>query len=51
MKIMKMLKKQSLDAKKAIFEYIENFYNSKRLHSALAYNTPNEIEFKALNAA
>ncbi|HHL2034397.1 MAG: IS3 family transposase [Clostridium perfringens] len=39
------------DAKKAIFEYIESFYNSKRLHSSLAYNTPNEIEFKALNAA
>lgn len=39
------------DAKKAIFEYIESFYNIKRLHSSLAYNTPNEIEFKDLNAA
>ncbi len=39
------------DAKKAIFEYIEGFYNSKRLHSALGYKTPNEIEFKALNVA
>ncbi len=36
-------------AKKAIFEYIESFYNSKRLHSAFVYKTPNEIEFKALN--
>lgn len=39
------------DAKKTIFEYIECFYNSKRLHSALGYNTLNEIEFKALNVA
>ncbi len=39
------------DAKKAIFEYIEGFYNSKRPHSALGYKTPNEIEFKALNVA
>ncbi|HAT4163707.1 TPA: transposase, partial [Clostridioides difficile] len=39
------------DAKKSIFQYIESFYNSKRLHSALDYNTPNEVEFKALNAA
>ena len=39
------------DAKKAIFEYIEGFYNSKRLYSALGYKTPNEIEFKSLNVA
>jgi len=39
------------DFKKAIFEYIESFYNSKTLHLSLAYNTPNEIKFKALNVA
>ncbi|MBO3326979.1 IS3 family transposase [Clostridium perfringens] len=39
------------DAKKSIFEYIEVFFNSKRLHSSLGYKTPNEIEFKALNVA
>lgn len=39
------------DAKKSNFQYMESFYNSKKLHSALDYNTPNEVEFKALNAA
>lgn len=39
------------DAKKSIFQYMKSFYNSKKLHSALDYNTPNEVEFKALNAA
>lgn len=37
--------------KKSIFEYIEGFYNSKRLHSAIGYRTPNEIKFKSLNVA
>lgn len=32
------------DARKAIFEYIEFFYNSKRIHSTIGYNTPNEYE-------
>jgi transposase InsO family protein len=35
------------DAKKAIFEYIELFYNRKRRHSALGYISP--IEFEKLN--
>ncbi|MCR8746022.1 IS3 family transposase [Romboutsia lituseburensis] len=35
------------DAKKAIFEYIELFYNRKRRHSALGYVSP--IEFENLN--
>lgn len=35
------------DAKKAIFEYIELFYNRKRRHSALRYISP--IEFQNLN--
>lgn len=31
-------------AKLAIFEYIEIWYNRKRLHSFLGYKTPIEIE-------
>jgi putative transposase len=33
-----------LQAKTAIFEYIETWYNRKRLHSTLGYKTPIEIE-------
>ena len=29
---------------RAVFEYIEVFYNRKRLHSALDYRTPAEVE-------
>jgi transposase InsO family protein len=32
------------EAKKSLFEYIELFYNSKRIHSTLRYYTPNEYE-------
>ncbi|WP_267965683.1 IS3 family transposase [Priestia flexa] len=32
------------EAKKSLFEYIEFFYNSKRIHSTLGYCTPNEFE-------
>ena len=28
----------------AIFEYIETFYNQRRLHSTLDYKTPAEVE-------
>ena len=31
-------------AKTAVFEYIEIWYDRKRLHSALGYKTPVEIE-------
>ena len=31
-------------AKTALFEYIEVFYNKKRLHSTLDYCSPNEFE-------
>jgi len=31
-------------AKMAIIDYIEMFYNSKRLHQSLDYRTPNEVE-------
>jgi len=33
-----------LQAKSSIFEYIETWYNRKRLHSALGYKTPVEME-------
>jgi transposase InsO family protein len=34
--------KSKIEAKRKIFEYIEYFYNSKRLHSFLGYYTPRE---------
>lgn len=36
------------EAKMALFEYIESFYNRKRRHSALNYKTPQQIEDEAL---
>lgn len=33
-------------ARLAVFEYIEVFYNRKRLHSTLGYKTPEEVERK-----
>lgn len=39
------------EAKIAIFRYIEGWYNNRRLHSALNYKTPNEVEFLATNIA
>lgn len=33
-----------LELRSAVFEYIEVFYNRRRLHSALNYKTPAEIE-------
>lgn len=32
------------EAKQAIFEYIEGFYNRQRLHQALGYRSPEEFE-------
>jgi transposase InsO family protein len=32
------------EAKRSLFAYIEGFYNRKRLHSALGYNSPEEFE-------
>ncbi len=33
-------------AKNAVFEYIEMFYNTKRLHSSLGYVSPNQFEMQ-----
>jgi transposase InsO family protein len=35
------------EAECVIFEYIEVFYNRKRLHSALGYKSPDEFEKEA----
>ena len=32
------------EAKTKIFEWIESFYNRKRIHSSLGYKTPLELE-------
>ena len=32
------------EARSAIFEYLEGYYNNRRLHSALGYVTPQEYE-------
>jgi transposase InsO family protein len=34
----------SPEARQAIFDFIEVFYNRQRLHSTLAYRTPAEYE-------
>jgi transposase InsO family protein len=38
------------DAELAIFDYIETFYNPKRLHSALGYRSPVEFELEFSHA-
>ena len=37
------------DARTEVFEYIEIYYNRKRLHSALEYNTPVHFETQYYN--
>ncbi|WP_417732624.1 IS3 family transposase [Rosistilla oblonga] len=32
------------DARSSVFEYIEAFYNSTRIHQTLGYRTPNQFE-------
>ena len=32
------------DARLSVFQYIETFYNSKRIHQTLGYKTPDEFE-------
>ena len=36
------------EAEMAVFEFIEGWYNSRRRHSALNYNSPAEYELKHL---
>ena len=31
-------------ARQSVFDYIERFYNRKRIHSSLGYKTPNEVD-------
>jgi len=38
------------EARSSIFEYIEVFYNRKRLHSSLGYRTPEEFEQQYLTS-
>ena len=43
-----LLRRRSLrtkqEARTAIFDYIETFYNRERLHSTLGYRSPDEFE-------
>jgi len=39
------------EARKAVFEYIEGWYNRKRIHSAIGYPTPRQKEDKELKKA
>lgn len=32
------------EARRVIFEFIESWYNRRRIHSAINYRTPEEIE-------
>jgi putative transposase len=43
--------KTRAEARQAIFEYIEVFYNRIRLHSALGYMSPMEFELCFQRAA
>ena len=39
------------ECRKALFEYIESWYNRQRIHSALGYKTPQQVEDNAIQAA
>lgn len=39
------------EARLAIFDYIEAFYNTRRRHSALGYLSPNDYERRTAQAA
>ncbi len=41
----------SKEARRAIFEYIEGWYNRKRIHSAIGYMTPQQKENEELKKA
>jgi len=35
------------EARQSLFQYIETYYNQQRLHSAIDYKVPNEVEYAA----
>lgn len=37
--------KTRADAKQSIFQYIEGYYNRSRIHSAIGYKTPFEVDY------
>ncbi len=39
------------ECRKALFEYIESWYNRQRIHSALGYKTPQQMEDEAIQVA
>ena len=41
----------SKEARRAIFEYIEDWYNRKRIHSAIGYITPQQKEDEELKSS
>ncbi len=43
--------RNALELRTALFEYIEVFYNRRRLHSSLDYKTPAAVEQEYLDAA
>lgn len=43
--------RDSSEARKAIFEYIEGWYNRRRIHSAIGYMTPQQKEDEELKKA
>mgnify|MGYP002575030215 CR=1 FL=1 len=42
------MKWRSEEAKIVIFEFIEGWYNRRRIHSSINYKTPDEIEKQAV---
>jgi putative transposase len=43
--------KSHVEARLAVFDFIEGFYNTRRIHSALDYRSPVEYERQLLHAA
>lgn len=39
------------EAKLALFQYVEGWYNRKRIHSSIGYKTPQEMEKAARKIA
>jgi transposase len=42
-KLSRIVLKNYEEAKMVIFEYIEGFYNRKRIHSSIDYQTPYQV--------